>query len=179
MNPVTLRRADLLAPFQSIRDLFEIPQEITYLNCANMAPQLRSVTEAGLRAVGAKASPWRLSAPEWFSGAENLRSLAAQLLLDDESIALVPGASYGIAIAAANLPISASQKIVLLDQELFSNVYAWRELARNTQAQIVMVRRESALPGRKLSKRQSMTERRLSPSHSVTGRMGRGSTSNV
>ena len=85
------------------RGLFEIPREITYLNCANMAPQLRSVTQAGLDAVRAKSSPWKLSAPEWFSGAETLRDTAAHLLgVDSDGIALVPAASYGIAIAAAN-----------------------------------------------------------------------------
>lgn len=107
-----------------------------------MAPQLKSVTEAGLEAVRAKSSPWKLSAAEWFSGAEILRTLAGQLLdVDSEGIALVPAVSYGIAVAAANLPLSANQAVVLLDQEFPSNVYAWRELARKTGARIVTVRR--------------------------------------
>jgi selenocysteine lyase/cysteine desulfurase len=124
------------------RDLFEIPGGITYLNCANMAPQLRSVTEAGLDAVSAKARPWNLSAAEWFSGAETLRTLAGQLFgADSDGIALVPAVSYGIAVAAANLPISPNQSIVLLDQEFPSNVYAWRELARKTGCHIRTVKR--------------------------------------
>ena len=106
-----------------------------------MAPQLRSVTEAGLDAVRAKASPWELSAPQWFSGAETLRTLAAQLLgVDADGVALVPAVSYGLAIAAANVPVSANQTIVLLDQEFPSNVYTWRELARKTGGRIVTVR---------------------------------------
>jgi hypothetical protein len=60
--------------------LFEIPEDVTYLNCANMAPQLKSVTEAGFDAVRAKESPWRLTAPEWFCRAEALRTVAARLL---------------------------------------------------------------------------------------------------
>jgi|SRR5271169_3406603 len=40
------------------RELFEIPDGVTYLNCANMAPQLRSITAAGINAVRAKAIPW-------------------------------------------------------------------------------------------------------------------------
>jgi len=107
-----------------------------------MAPQLRSVTEAGLDAVRAKASPWKLSAAEWFSGAETLRTLAAQLFgVDSDGIALVPAVSYGIAVAAANLPISVNQSVVLLDQEFPSNVYAWRELARKTGCRIRAVKR--------------------------------------
>jgi len=127
---------------QNARNLFEIPEGVTYLNCANMAPQLRSITEAGLGSVRAKATPWNLSAPEWFSGAERLRGLAARVLrVEDDAIALVPAVSYGIAIAAGNLSVSPNQRIVLLDQEFPSNVYAWRELARKTGAHIQTVNR--------------------------------------
>jgi selenocysteine lyase/cysteine desulfurase len=126
----------------SVRGLFEIPEDVTYLNCANMAPQLRSVTQAGIEAVKRKSSPWNLTAPEWFSGAEELRTVCAQLLgADAEGIALIPAASYGIAIAAANLQISPGQSIVLLDQEFPSNVYAWRELAKRQDAEIKTVQR--------------------------------------
>jgi len=127
---------------ENARDLFEIPKDVTYLNCANMAPQLKSVTEAGVGAVRAKESPWKLTAPEWFSGAETLRGLAARLLdVEADGIALVPAVSYGIAVAARNLPVSSAQTIVLLDQEFPSNVYAWRELARKTGCRIRTVRR--------------------------------------
>jgi selenocysteine lyase/cysteine desulfurase len=132
------------AHIANARELFEIPDGITYLNCANMAPQLRSVTEAGIAAVRAKATPWKLTASEWFSGAEVLRGLAAQLLnADPEGIAVVPAASYGIAIAAANLPLASGQSIVLIHEEFPSNVYAWRELATKRAGRIVTVRREA------------------------------------
>jgi selenocysteine lyase/cysteine desulfurase/uncharacterized damage-inducible protein DinB len=130
------------AQIEKARDLFKIPEDVTYLNCANMAPQLKSVTEAGLGAVRTKESPWKLTAPEWFSGAETLRGLAARLLdVEADGIALVPGVSYATAVAAQNLPISSAQTIVLLDQEFPSNMYAWRELARKTGCRIRTVRR--------------------------------------
>jgi selenocysteine lyase/cysteine desulfurase len=129
---------------ENARDLFEIPEDVTYLNCANMAPQLKSVTEAGFSAVRAKESPWKLTAPEWFSGAETLRGLAARLLdVETDGIALVPAVSYGIAVAAQNLPVSPTQTIVLLNQEFPSNVYTWRELARKTGCRIRTVSRSS------------------------------------
>ncbi|MCU1296024.1 MAG: Cysteine desulfurase [Acidobacteriaceae bacterium] len=127
---------------ESARALFEIPDDVTYLNCANMAPQLRSVTQAGIEAVNRKSAPWNLTGPEWFSGAEELRTVCAQLLgADPEGIALIPAASYGIAIAAANLDVRRGQSIVLLDQEFPSNVYAWRELAKRQSAEIRTVQR--------------------------------------
>lgn len=125
-----------------MRHLFEIPEDVVYLNCANMAPQLRSVTARGVAAVQTKATPWRLAAEDWFSGAEELRATAARLLgTDADHIALVPAVSYGIAVAAANLPVARGQTIVLLDREFPSNVYAWRALARRSGATIVTVPR--------------------------------------
>ncbi len=129
---------------ESQRDLFDIPEGITYLNCANMAPQLRAVGSAGIGAVRARATPWTVAAPDWFSGAERLRDLFARVLnAEAEGIALVPSVSYGIATAAANVPVSRGQSILLLDREFPSNVYGWRELARERGAEVRTVRRES------------------------------------
>lgn len=125
-----------------VRELFEIPDDVVYLNCANMAPQLRSVTARGVDAVRMKSTPWRISADDWFSGPEELRATAGRLFdTDANHIALVPAVSYGIAIAAANLPVIAGQTIVLLEREFPSNVYGWNALARKTGAAIVTVPR--------------------------------------
>src|ERR1035438_5934443 len=133
-------------PIEPVRDLFEIPDDITYLNCASMAPQLRCVTEAGLRAVRTKASPWNLSATEWLSGCEELRALAARVMgTDSDSVALVPAASYGIATAAANLPLLPGQTIVLLHQQFPSNVYAWYELAKKNGGRVVVAQRKPGM----------------------------------
>lgn len=151
-EPVNTRTATQTPPttatarIEDAKDLFEIPAGVTYLNCANMAPQLRSITDAGIDAVRAKATPWKLSAPEWFSGAEELRNLAATLLeVESDGVALVPGASYGIATAAANVPLSAGQTIILLHEEFPSNVYAWRELAKKKGGRIITVERKTGM----------------------------------
>lgn len=127
----------------SQRTLFEIPDDVTYLNCASMSPQMRSVTAAGLDAVRAKASPWTLRGSDWFVHAEPLRALFGRVVgADAESVAIVPSVSYGLAVAAANVPIRAGQSIVVLDREFPSGTYTWRELARRTGARIVTVVRE-------------------------------------
>ena len=133
---MTSDRADdgTLAPQ---RALFEIPDDVTYLNCASMSPQLRTVTAAGIDAVRQKASPWTLRASDWFTHAEPLRALFARIVhADAESVALVPSASYGLATAAANLPVRPGQSIIVLDREFPSNVYTWHELARRTGASV-------------------------------------------
>ena len=126
------------------RALFEIPDDVAYLNCASMSPQLRTVTAAGIEAVRSKASPWNLTASDWFTGAEPLRALFGRVVnASAESVALVPSVSYGMAIAAANLRVRAGQSIVVLDREFPSSTYTWRELARRTGARVVTVTREA------------------------------------
>ncbi len=137
-----LGEAAPLCASQSIRSLFEIPEDVTYLNCAYMAPQLRSITAIGVDAVRAKAAPWALPDAVWFSLPEELRTLAARVMgIEAESVALVPSASYGIATAAANLPISSGQSIVILDREFPSNVYSWSRLAKKNNGRVVTATR--------------------------------------
>lgn len=126
------------------RDLFEIPADIAYLNCASQSPQLRSVTAAGLTAVKSKAAPWKIASRDWFADAKTLREIAAKIFgAEKEAIAIVPSVSYGIAVAAANVPVERGQSIVLLHEEFPSNYYAWKNLAGERGANLVTVQRRA------------------------------------
>jgi selenocysteine lyase/cysteine desulfurase len=129
-------------PLPPQRELFEIPADVAYLNCSYLAPQLRSVTDAGLAAVRAKASPWNVAPIDFFTQSEQLRSdFAALIGASAEAIALVPSVSYGIATAAANLPIGAGRTVVILAEQFPSNVYGWRAAAEAQGAEVVTVPR--------------------------------------
>jgi selenocysteine lyase/cysteine desulfurase len=129
---------------RAISEMFEIPPGVTYLNCANMAPQLRSVTVVGLDAVRKKSALWALFSEDWFTGAEELRTLAGQVMgAAGSHVALVPAVSYGIAVAANNVKVKHDQSIVIAGQEFPSNVYAWRELAKRCHGQFLTVQRHS------------------------------------
>ena len=128
------------------RDLFEVPDDVAYLNCAYMSPQLRSVREAGERAVGRKSRPWEISPEDFFEDAETIRGLFARLVGGDAGgVAIIPSVSYGIAVAAANVAVDEGQKIVILEDQFPSNVYAWRELATRRAASLVTVARPEDL----------------------------------
>jgi selenocysteine lyase/cysteine desulfurase len=142
-SPREAHESDGPAPLPSQRALFDLPEEVAYLNCAYLSPQLRAVTEAGLAAVPRKARPWERKIPDdWFSGAESLRATAARLMgAETDGVALVPSVSYGISTAAANLPIRAGQNIVVLAEQFPSNYYPWRSVAIDRDAVIRTVRR--------------------------------------
>ena len=45
----------------SQRHLFDIPEDVTYLNCAYMSPLMNEVLEAGVEGLGRKAHPWEIA----------------------------------------------------------------------------------------------------------------------
>ena len=127
---------------RSQRDLFEIPEDIVYLNCAYMSPQLRPAREIGERAVSRKSRPWEIKPDDFFEEAEEVRTLFARLVGGDaDGVAIVPSVSYGISVAAANVPVGEGQKMLILDDQFPSNVYAWRGLAERSGARLVTVPR--------------------------------------
>jgi selenocysteine lyase/cysteine desulfurase len=127
------------------RELFEIPEEVAYLNCAYMSPQLRSARVVGERAVARKSRPWEITSSDFFEDAEKSRALFARLVGGEpDGVALVPSVSYGIGVAAANVPVRESERILILEDQFPSNVYPWRELAKRTGARLVTVPRPDA-----------------------------------
>lgn len=129
-------------PLSSQRGLFEIPEEVTYLNCSYMSPLMTAVREAGQAGVARKAQPWQVSPSDFFEESETARALFGELIgADAEGVAIVPAASYGIGVAAANLPARAGQRIVLLAGQFPSNKFPWQDLAERTGAEVVTVAR--------------------------------------
>ncbi|MBT1688620.1 aminotransferase class V-fold PLP-dependent enzyme [Dawidia soli] len=125
------------------KELYTLPDEVTYLNCASLSPLLRSVEEAGTWGLYERRHPWEIAAAQWFEPVETLRELFARIIrADRDNVALVPAVSYGIAVAAKNIPLTKHQTIVVLDQQYPSNVYAWRERSYETGAAIVTVNRQ-------------------------------------
>ena len=124
------------------RDPFDIPDDVAYLNCAYMGALPAGAVEAGTRALTAKAHPWEIGAGDFFAPVTELRPKLARVLGGDAAgIALTASVSYGVAVAARNLPVRSGQQIVVLAEQFPSNVYAWRELARRNDARVVVVDR--------------------------------------
>jgi selenocysteine lyase/cysteine desulfurase len=124
------------------KHLFNIPQDIIYLNCAYLSPQLRSVSEAGHTGVASKEQPWQIFAQDFFTDTEQSRRLFAEMIdAKPDDIAIIPAVSYGIAVAASNIKLSQGDAILILEDQFPSNVYPWREVANETGAIVKTVSR--------------------------------------
>ncbi len=105
-----------------------------------MAPQLRSVTEAGIRAAQRKERPWTITSEDFFRDLERLRALFSGLVgADADGVAIVPAASYALSTVAANVTAGPGHRVIVLADQYPSNVYPWRDLAQRTGATIVAV----------------------------------------
>lgn len=122
------------------RHLFDIPDDVAYLNCAYMSPLMKSAVEAGASGLARKAHPWEITPDKFFAGADEFRATAAQLVdCSADDIAIVPSASYGIATAARNLPVKRGQSLLVLAEQFPSNYYSWQHVAEENGASLKVV----------------------------------------
>src|ERR1700733_15193148 len=122
------------------RQLFDIPDDIAYLNCAYMSPLMKPALEAGIAGVACKAHPWEITPEKFFTGAEEFRGTAAQLFhCSADCMAIVPSAGYGIEVARRNLTARKGQNILVLAEQFPANYYPWQRLAEENSAALKIV----------------------------------------
>ena len=87
------------------KHLFDIPEDITYLNIAAQSPSFKSVYEAGLEGLKQKNQPYKITGADYFEQVKELKKLFAKLIdVDDYNrIATIPSVSYGMATVANNI----------------------------------------------------------------------------
>lgn len=125
-------------PLAPLRDRFDIPADVAYLNCAYFSPKPDVVLEAGRRALD--ASPWDVGPPDFFAPAEALRGEFARLIGGDpEGVAFVPSVSYGVGVAARNLQVGPGRSVVVVDEQFPSDLYPWRRLVADDGGSIITV----------------------------------------
>jgi selenocysteine lyase/cysteine desulfurase len=122
------------------RDHFSIPSSITYLDAAYMSPIPTAALEAGRAGVAVKAAPWKMTIDSYYDEVEEARRLAATMInASPDDMSIVAATSYGMAIAAANVRVTAGSSIVLMNNEHPSHRYVWYDLAERMGARIRLV----------------------------------------
>src|SRR5262249_16452236 len=67
----------------SQRHLFEIPDDVAFLNCAYISPRPKGRLMAGARGLRPKAQPWTIAAADFFTWSGALRKFFADLINAD------------------------------------------------------------------------------------------------
>ncbi len=126
---------------QCQKALFQLPEEIAYLNCAYMSPQLRRVEQVGQAQLSLKNQPFRIHPEDFFSGVQQLKERFARLVrIDDpERVAIIPSVSYGMANVAQNVQLARGQQVVVAAEQFPSNYYPWQRVAKRAGAALRVV----------------------------------------
>jgi selenocysteine lyase/cysteine desulfurase len=125
-------------PLQHQKQLFDIPEDITYLNIASQSPAFKAIYEAGLEGLKQKNRPYTILCSDYFEPVVELKKLFAELVdVDDYNrIATIPSVSYGMATVANNITLNESDEILVIDEQFPSNYYSWKKLADTHNAAI-------------------------------------------
>ena len=126
------------------RHLFDLPGDSIYMNCASLSPVMKSVKNAAFAAIEMRSNPATIKSANWFKPVEELRNLFAKIIhAEADNIAVIPAVSYGTAIAAKNISLKPSQKILVVEKEFPSNYYIWQELAKQSGAELISVSKQT------------------------------------
>jgi len=128
-------------PLACQRDAFGLPEGLHYLNCAYMGPLPKVAEEAGIEGIRRKRVPVDVHPEDFYRTSDELRSLFSDLVgaRDPHRVAIIPGVSYGVAVAARNVEVGRGQNVVMTHEQFPGNVHAWRRLARERGAEVRFV----------------------------------------
>ncbi len=113
------------------KHLFNLPDDISYLNCAYMGPLLNDCEVIGQQELRKRTRPFQYTVEDFFAPVDRLKASFSKLINchTPGRIALIPAASYGLANAAKNIPCSKGQTILMVEEQFPSNYYSWKKLA--------------------------------------------------
>ena len=123
------------------KELFSLPEDVTYLNCAYMAPLLKSAEKAGIEGLQLKRAPFNINLYHFFEQVTELRKTYAKLIEaeSENRIILMPSVSYGMGIVAKNLHLKKGDNIVVAAEQFPSNVYPWMNLTQEKNAELITI----------------------------------------
>ncbi|MCR9014137.1 aminotransferase class V-fold PLP-dependent enzyme [Aquiflexum gelatinilyticum] len=131
------------------KHLFQLPEDIHYLNGAYMSPLLRSVEEIGIEALIRKRNPTNIQPKDFFENAEILKSNFGKLVnCQAKQVAIIPAASYGLSTAVNNLPIDNGNTALVVSDEFPSGYYAIEKWCRDNHKSLQTIKAPETLERR-------------------------------
>ena len=126
---------------QNQKHLFNLTEDVTYLNIAALSPSFQTIEEAGIKAVKKKSQPHQIPISDFFEPVVELKKLFAKLIdVDDHNrIANIPSVSYGLSTVANNIKLNQGDEILVLEGQFPSNYYVWESLAKQYNAKVKVV----------------------------------------
>jgi len=136
----------------SQKHLFDLPDDIHYLNGAYMSPLMKSVQDAGIQGIKTKSNPSLLSSEDFFTLAEEVKRKFGKIIqAPANQIAIIPSASYGLKAAVDNIPSNTGDHAIVLANEFPSDYYTAAEWCKKNNKELKVIEPPSVLSGRALA----------------------------
>jgi selenocysteine lyase/cysteine desulfurase len=131
---------------QSQKHLFQLPDDIHYINCAYMSPLLKSVEEVGREGIAFKRDPSRISSQDFFTQADVLRADFGDMIgAEGQQCAILPSASYGLMAAVNNVPYSPGKHAITISKEFPSGYFSLQRWCKEHGAELRVIEPDAAL----------------------------------
>jgi len=113
----------------NLRNHFDLPEGICYLNNARMAPIPKKSMEAAQWEIGKAGQPYRIPGTDFFKPVDELKENICQLIdcEDSNRIAIFPSVNYGMTNIANNTKIEKGEKVIVVEDQFPSNVFPWSD----------------------------------------------------
>jgi selenocysteine lyase/cysteine desulfurase len=122
------------------KHLFQLPDYISYLNCAYISPLPKRVEEAGMQGMIRKRNPALIEPEHYFNDAEVIRKNLGKLInAASRQIAIVPSASYGLKAAVNNLPLNNGKHAITVSAEFPSGYYTISKWCKQNNKELKII----------------------------------------
>jgi selenocysteine lyase/cysteine desulfurase len=134
---------------ESQKQLFRLPDDIHYLNCAYMSPLLTSVEEAGVKAIVRLRNPSAIRPTDFFTEQEKVKKLFSRLINSSPNqIAIIPSVSYGLKSAVSNIPVNGGNHAITISDEFPSDYYTISEWCKTNHKKLKVIQAPAVQKGR-------------------------------
>jgi selenocysteine lyase/cysteine desulfurase len=125
------------------KNLFQIDDNIHYLNCAYMAPILKSAEKASISAIKKQRNPINFSPESFFKTSNEIRTEFSKIINSKAAdIAIMPSTSYGFSSVFKNIKLSPSKNnAVTIENEFPSGYFSIQKWSEINQKNLIVVKR--------------------------------------
>ncbi|MES2587631.1 MAG: aminotransferase class V-fold PLP-dependent enzyme [Bacteroidota bacterium] len=128
---------------------FQLKEDIKYINCAYMAPLLKSSEELGIEGLKRKRNPFEISALDFFTDVEKVRVKFSELVnCTSSQVALMPSVSYGFASVFKNLKYKKGQHGIVVSDEFPSGYFSASAWCKENNAELKTIQAPDLLFGK-------------------------------
>lgn len=120
---------------------FNLPDGLTYLNCAYMSPLMKQVEKVGIQALSKKANPASIGPDDFFLDTDRLRVQFSKLIgaVESNRSVIIPSVSYGMANVMRNIHLDQGENIIVVGEQFPSNYYPWSRLCVEKKGELKVV----------------------------------------